>query len=41
MKDTIIFKINSETKKQLVKEAKSKDMTLTAYLKSMIEKRKK
>lgn len=41
MKDTIIFKISCELKKQLQNEAKERNITLSAYLKSIIAERKK
>ena len=41
MKDTIIFKISNELKEQLQKEAKERNITLSAYLKSIIAERKK
>lgn len=41
MKDTIIFKVSCELKKQLQKEAKERDMSLSSYLKSIIAERNK
>ena len=41
MKDTIIFKVSPELKKQLKKEAKEKGLTLSGYLKIIIFERKK
>lgn len=41
MKNTIIFKISDELKKQLQEEAKEKSMTLSAYLKSIIAERRR
>lgn len=41
MKDTIIFKLSYELKKQLQNEAKERNITLSAYLKSIIAERKK
>ena len=41
MNDTIIFRISKEFKEQLVKEAKEKDLTLTAYIKSILSGRSK
>lgn len=41
MKDTIIFKVDCKFKKQLQKEAQEKNLTLSSYIKSIIDKRDK
>lgn len=41
MKTTIIFKTTEEFKKQLMKEAKEKNLTLSAYIKSILNERGK
>lgn len=41
MDDYIVFRVSSEFKKQLEKEAKERDMTLSAYIKSIIAERDK
>lgn len=41
MNNIITFKLSEELKNQLQKEAKEKDLTLSAYLKSIIAERKK
>lgn len=41
MKTTIIFKTNEDFKKQLTKEAKEKNLTLSAYIKSILNERRK
>ena len=37
MKDTIIFKVSYELKKQLKKEAKERNMTLSSYINSIYQ----
>ena len=41
MKDTIIFKVDCKFKKRLQKEAQEKNLTLSSYIKSIIDKRDK
>lgn len=41
MKERIMFRLDKILKEQLKKEAKERDMTLTAYIKSIIAERKK
>lgn len=41
MKTTIIFNTTYEFKEQLLKEAKEKNLTLAAYIKSILSERKK
>lgn len=39
--ENIIFKINTELKQQLKKEAKERGLTLSSYIKSIIAERKR
>lgn len=41
MKTNIIFKTTEEFKQQLTKEAKEKNLTLSAYIKSILNERKR
>lgn len=41
MTTTIIFKTTEDFKKQLAKEAKEKNLTLSAYIKSILNERGK
>ena len=41
MTTTIIFKTTEDFKNQLTKEAKEKNLTLSAYIKSILNERKK
>lgn len=41
MDDYIMFRISSDLKKQLQEEAKKRDLSLTAYIKSIIAERDK
>lgn len=41
MKERFAFRLDKNLKEQLKKEAKERDMTLTAYIKLIIAERKK
>lgn len=41
METTIIFKVTKELKRQLMKEAKEKNLTLSGYIKAILSERKK
>lgn len=41
MDDYIMFRVSSDLKKKLQQEAKDRDMSLTAYIKSIIAERDK
>ena len=41
MEDNIIFKISTELKEQLKREAREKGLTLSGYIKAIIAERKK
>jgi len=41
METTIIFKTTKEFKEQLIKEAKEKNLTLSGYIKSILNERGK